>query len=132
MTTQKPCFYRENSGTLAVVSNANFFATGDSNPPCFSRNNLTHAPFGISYICAKIDGDADSINPRASMALTPSISGSNTRIGSSLTYTRVESVQSNTTAIIPIKNMVSVSATILDSGDQVFASNFLFLHLACR
>lgn len=132
LPTQTASFYRENSGTLSVVSNGNFFAIGNANPPCFSYNSKTHAPPGISYICARLDGDADSTHPLATLSLSPPISSSNSRIGSSLTQNRLETVQSNSTAIVPTRGTLSVVATNRDTGDQILTSNFLFLHLICR
>jgi len=131
LATQNPSFYRENSGTISVISGANFFEVG-ALQPCFSSASQTHAPFGVSYICARVDGDADSTHPLATLCLSPSISPSNTRIASSLTQNRVETAQSNSTAISPTKGTLSVVATNRDSGDQIVTSNFLFLHLICR
>jgi len=131
LATQNPSFYRENSGTIPVASNENFFETGELQP-CFSSASKTHAPPGISYICARVDGDNDNIHPLATLSLSPSISASNTRIASSLTQNRLETAQSNTTAILPTKGTLSVVATNRDSGDLIVTSNFLFLHLICR
>lgn len=130
--SQRPTFYRENNGALTVQSNANFFASGESSFPCFSSAAKTHAPFGVSYICAKLDGDADTIHPRATLSISPPISSSNSRVGCSLTYSRVETAQSNTCGLLPSKGTLSIVAETVDSGDVILTSNSLFIHIICR
>lgn len=131
LKSQNPSFYRENIGTVSLVNNGAFFAGSSAYAPCFHSSTQSHAPFGISYMCAKIDGDTDGNLPRGFIGITPSISDSNTRIASSMTY-RAVTTQSNSSTFVPSKGVVSAIAGVFDSGDVVFTSNSLFIHLICR
>lgn len=130
--SKTPAFYRENQDSLTVTTGADFFKIGQSSPPCFSSAGATHAPFGVSYICAKLNGDADTTHPRASLSISPSISPSNARVGCSLVFDRVETAQSCTAGLLPTKGQLSIVAQNVDSGDIILTSNSLFIHIICR